>query len=182
MILHSVSIPLFIFAAVLTALLLLSITLFLPLFTQVKVAGVERDARSLLTYKAQLAAQVATLELERDTSVLPLNDPAYDALKAERRTPSSFIAMREEVIHSAKSLSPVDDAIHLNAITLEQGTLVLEGDVRNVGPRSLTLLSEFTEGCKNFSFTASVTPPLYTRKDDPVVGVHSPFRIVLRLN
>ena len=180
-ILGHVAVPFFVFAAVLASLLTLSLFLLLPLLTQVEVAGVQRDARSLLSYRAQLINQVEGLEQERGEAVIPINDPGYEALKSWRRGAGRYVAVREAVLRTALSLSSTEDAIHVSAFTLEERTLAVEGDVRYVGPQSLTLLARFTEELGRLSSVASVTPPLFVREEDALLGMHSPFRILLHL-
>jgi len=112
-ILGHVAVPFFVFAAVLASLLTLSLFLLLPLLTQVEVAGVQRDARSLLSYRAQLINQVEGLEQERGEAVIPINDPGYEALKSWRRGAGRYVAVREAVLRTALSLSSTEDAIHV---------------------------------------------------------------------
>ncbi|MDD4319216.1 MAG: hypothetical protein PHW10_02750 [Candidatus Peribacteraceae bacterium] len=181
--LRNIALSVFLFSLVLFVLLSLSYALLLPLFTRVQVGGTPRDATGVRAYQSALAADILALERERDTSVLPLLDPAHETLKGSRRSLPSFEELREDIRRLAAALVPEPDAIHIEALRLRVADRVLEieGDVRNVGPRSMTVLARFTDELARLPGIASVDSPVFERREDPGTGMHSPFLLIVRL-
>lgn len=179
-ILRGMAVPFFIFSLVLLVLLSLSFTLVLPLFTRVDVGGSQRTAGELRTYVGQLSASVLRVERERDQSILPVAFVAYEDLKADRLAHPSFAGLRVELLRTASALVPEKDAIHVEAVSYDDAARVLSvvGDVRGVGPRSMTVLAEYVDAIAKIS-GVEVSQPAYQRVDDPEIGMHSPFTLHL---
>jgi hypothetical protein len=181
--LRRIAAPFFLFSLVLTTLLLLSWFLLLPRFTHVAVNGSLADAPELAAYRSSLQAQISAQEEKRDSFVLPFHDADYENLKAAKIDEPLFPTIWNDVRQVANGLNPTPDAIHFDRVSFDQAknVVTLDGDVRFVGPRSMTLLAAFTESLKGIPSVSSVDLPSYRRSDDPGLGLHSPFTIVLHL-
>jgi hypothetical protein len=181
--LRQVGVSFFLFAFILTALLALSALLLLPALTQVSVGGRERSGAEVHSSTAQLLGDITRTQAQRDESVLPLSDPEYQSLKSQRQAVPSFVPLYEGVLHCAVALVPVKDAIVVQSVTLDapSRTLSVIGDIRNVGPQSMTVLARFVSELGRLPFVSSVSQPLFQRLDDPVLGMHSPYSLTLTL-
>ncbi len=175
--------PIFVFAVVLVSLLSLSLAIVLPVLAQVEVNGQSHDLQSLRLTRDRMAAELLRREREREQGVLSVTDPTYDALKEFRGDLPSFAALREQLRRLTESLVPEEDAIVMQEYLLEPGekTLTITGDVRNVGPRSMTVLAQFAEELGRLPSVSAVKPPLYRRVEEADGSMHSPFTIVLTL-
>jgi hypothetical protein len=183
-ILRRIAMPLVLFAAVLFGFLLISWYLLLPQMTRVTVAGEERDTLELATHVHQLRASILAFEEERSDLVTPLRGGLYGDLRSEKFGETSFSIIHGHVRDLEHTVSRGrNDVVIFTAIQYdeEQKTLLLEGDVRNVGPRSMTLLAEFVDGMKRMPFAAEVTLPRFTREEDEKIGTHSPFSFTVTL-
>jgi hypothetical protein len=176
--------PIFVFAAVLVSLLSLSLSIVLPALAQVEVNGELRDVHSLRLTQERMNAELLHREQERDRGLLSVTDPAYDALKLCRGDLLPLAALREQLRNLAASLVSEQDTIAIGQYIFTPGvedTLTLTGDVRNVGPRSMTVLAQFTEELRRLPSVTAVKPPLFQRVEESDGSMHSPFRIVLTL-
>ncbi len=61
------------------------------------------------------------------------------------------------------------------------GILKITGDVRNVGPRSMTVLAQFTEELRSQPFTSEIRHPSFSRVQDKDGNFSSPFNIQIIL-
>lgn len=177
------ALPFALFTGVLAGLMILSWYVLLPLFTRVNVGGSVLDLSSLLTYRAQLQAELLTAEEARAASLLPIQDPSYEMLKDRKRKTPSLLGIRRELRGIAAGLTEQPDAVHLSTFKLlaDSKTLQMTGDVRFVGPRSMTILAQFIEALEDSPLVASVALPRFVREEDPVTGPHSPFSVHLTL-
>lgn len=175
--------PMLIFSAALALLLSLSWALLLPRFARIDVGGQLRSVAEIRTYREALTAQIAAKEEERRQSVLAVRDPLYDELKEERRARPSLDTLRGKLAAHAKTVTGKDDAIVFSAFEYDPDTrtLIVQGDVREVGTRSMTVLAAFALPLKDLPFVAAATTPAFTREEDAVLGPHSPFSITLTL-
>ncbi len=170
--------PLFLFAAVLAGLLLLSFALLLPLFTRVEVQGSLRSLKDLEELRSDLESKVTDASARRESAVLPFHDARYAALANAGESTSNFSELRRALQKKSDAIIDQPDAIHLDAITYdaEEQSLMIEGDVRFVGARSMTLLAQFVEEMTKDPIFAEVALPRFMREDGPY-GPHSPFII-----
>ena len=177
------ALPFALFTGVLAGLLICSWYLLLPMFTRVEVGGSVLDLASLLTYRAQLQAELATAEEARAASLLPMRDASYETLKDRKRRAPSILGIRETLRSIARGITEQPDAVHLSRFALlpDGKTLQLSGDVRFVGPRSMTILAQFIDALENSPLVAAVSLPRFVREEDPVTGPHSPFSVNITL-
>lgn len=170
--------PLFLFAAVLAGLLLLSWTLLLPLFTRVEVQGSLQSLKDLEELRSDLESQVTDAAAKREFAMLPFHDARYAALANADESALDFSELRRVLQEKAEAIVDQPDAIHISSITYDapQKSLVIEGDVRFVGTRSMTLLAQFIEELSKNPLFAEVSLPRFVREDGPH-GPHSPFQI-----
>ncbi len=175
--------PFFLFCGVLLSLLALSWTLLLPRYTRIDVGGTLRSAEGIEQYRSELAAQIAAKEEERRQMVLAVHDPSYDALKDHRRQRVPLEAMMSALIEYGKTTMGDEATVHWSGFDYDPAakTLVIRGDIRDAGARSMTMLAQFADSLHAVPFVASVTVPPYGREDDPRVGFRSPFVITLTL-
>ena len=183
-ILRRTAVPFLLFAIVLTALLVLSWLLLLPALTQVEMGGRERSVAELRSYRSDLRASILELEGRRDEFVRPEGDSVYEVLRERKRTQPDIFAQKDALQRLSVSLVPKQrDVVALEALRYDASndSIELTGDVRNVGPRSMTILAQFTEALRRLPFIESVQTPRFVREDDPVLGPHSPFTITFFL-
>ena len=177
------ALPLLLFSTVLTGLLLLSYFLLLPRFAEIEVGGERRNVSELKSYRSALLAEIATAEKERSALVLPTRPAIFKTLLAERRAVPSLVTVRNLVATEAAATVEQKDAVHLSAISIDAPgkSVELSGDVRFVGPSSMTVLAQFTDRLTHLSVFSSVAQPDYVREEDPVIGFHSPFRFTAQI-
>ena len=182
-VLWHVSWPFFVFSAVLAVLLALSWSLLLPRYTRIEVGGSLRTADDIRLYQQRLTAQIEEKEEGRRQLVLAVHDPQYDELKEQRRSRVPLDDLRAALSELAKKITGKDDAVSWSAFQYdpEGKTLVITGDMHNVGTSSMTMLAQFSQSLKDLPFVASATTPAFTREEDPKTGFHSPFTITLTL-
>lgn len=176
-ILERVSAPLAVFACVLTGSLVLSALVLLPRLTALEVEGSTHDLPSLRAYHMELEQRIAEAETRRDQLILPIHDPLYTALKEQKRAVPSFLTVREALREIAGAVVKQNDAVHIAHMRyrLPERRVEVDGDIRFIGPRSMTVLAQFVEELSDMPEVALVEPPRFVREDDPVIGPHSPF-------
>ncbi|MBI3331589.1 hypothetical protein HYZ99_01370 [Candidatus Peregrinibacteria bacterium] len=181
-ILRRAAVPFALFSGVLAGLLTLSWFLLLPIFTRIEVSGAQRDVAALLQYRAELQAQLVAAEESRAATLIPERDASYEDLKRLKRERPSLLRLRDQFLSVAAGIVEQHDAVHIRALHLrEDGTLEMSGDVRFVGPRSMTVLAEFIEEIADIPAVAAVSLPRYVREEDLRVGPHSPFTVTITL-
>ena len=182
-ILERASAPLAVFACALAGSLVLSAFILLPRLTELEVEGRTHDLPSLRAYHAELEQRIAEAETRRDQLILPIHDPLYTALKEQKRAALSFLAVREELREIAGDTVQQNDAVHIAHMRYRpsEHRVEMNGDVRFIGPRSMTVLAQFVEELSDMPEVVSVEQPRFVREDDLVIGPHSPFSFSLIL-
>lgn len=176
-ILRRASVPLLLFAAVLFTLLLLSYAFVLPRFTRLhKADGTALSPRAIARYEKTLAASLLEQEEERVRLVLPVNDEAYAALKEQKRS-LTLTELEEQLIQAAARLGETSGTVSVVRLSLNGEDVHMEGDVRNVGTRSMTVLAAYVEELEGLPFVADLQRPAFTREQLPDGGFRSPFSI-----
>lgn len=178
------AIPLVVFSAVLSLALSLSWWFFLPRLAGVPLHGELMYGSSLVRFYADLHDQVNALEEVRNQLVLPGQDPLSQFLRQLRRVDVPFAPLLAAVTRSAEQVVPDrPDAVLLEFLQYdaEKNRLVLIGDVRHVGPRSMTVLAEFIETLRGVPGVEAVEHQRFTREEDATIGFHSPFTLLLHL-
>lgn len=173
--------PLLLFAAILFGLLLLSYVLLLPRFTNLhRPDGTALSPRAIARYKHALAADLATAEEERIRLVLPINDKTFDELK-ERKRALTFVELREELLQAAARIGETDAVLSLAHLAIDGDAVTVEGDVRNVGTRSMTVLAAYVEEVAGLPFVLDLERPSFTRERQSDGSFRSPFVLRFRL-
>ncbi|PIQ75747.1 hypothetical protein COU78_00045 [Candidatus Peregrinibacteria bacterium CG10_big_fil_rev_8_21_14_0_10_49_24] len=183
-ILHRGAVPLFLFSLVLLILLVLSNMYVLPGLTSVDVGGKERDAAQLKSYYDSLLQQITEQEQERDALVLPMEDTAYRRLVEQKNAAFPLLSLRASLEQTAKQIAPEGKSVvHIDSIRYipSKKRAELIGDVRNVGPRSMTVLAQLVEELRMQPFVEGIVSPRFQRREDPVLGMYSPFTLVISL-
>ncbi len=183
-IVDSLGVPLFLFSVSLMVLLLISWAFVLPHFTRFTVDGKELSASALIDERKVLEKEVHAAEEKRDQLLLPVHDETYNALKQMRAGRIAPLDIRRTILLVASQSAGREDVIvvHLLKVDEAAGTVKLEGDVRNSGPRSMTVLAEFVESLRAVPFVASLKAPAYMREEKSPGEFHSPFTIELIIN
>jgi hypothetical protein len=177
--------PMVLFSMVLTMSLFLSRMLILPKLTQVSVAGGLHNATELRDLEVTLTAQLTEAEDRREALIRPLADAQYDAAKNARFVAPHVSNLRADINQLARSFDEAEQQIVvLSMIHIDAASRIvtIEGDVRNVGPQSMTVLAAFREELSQLSDVAELFPSAFARIDDTEIGPHSPFTLTLTLH
>lgn len=174
--------PLLLFSGVLALLLLISEVVWLPRMTRIEVGGVERSLPELEAYRMDLQARIMQAEDERDAFLLPVRDVSFLQAIAWKQAQEDLVSLEESLRHAATKLTdPAEMVFASIELRPADKQLVVKGDVRGVGPGSMTMLAQFLEEVKGLPNVASLTPPSFVRIDDPTIGFHSPFIFTVTL-
>lgn len=181
-ILARIALPVFLFSLALAGLLGASRVLVLPRLTRVEVGGSVRQATELQALQASLVERIREEERVRDDLLVPVRDASYDALKSLRRAAPDLALLRGQILGQARAVGPLPGAVELSRFRVvpEEKRAELSGDVRGVGTRSMTVLSQFVAMVGKLPTVASVTQPRYERIQGSS-GPHSPFSFSLML-
>lgn len=184
LIFHRMSIPVLLFCAVFATALGVSQIVILPALTEVEVGGAVRDAAGLKAHAVDLQAKIAGFQEDRDAELMPLHGTPYRTLadmKLTRTPPIDVLDAFRELARAIVPGNPGAVFIRSAASDSAENTFTLTGDVSGVGPRSMTVLAQFTEMLRDHPCVAALTAPSFARLEDPMIGPHSPFTIVLIL-
>lgn len=182
-VLSRIAMPLFLFSVTLLCLLLVSWVVVLPRLTTVEVGGVMRDARELKEYAEGLRSRISELQEKRNAQVIPLQGTLFRVLADDKGgvlSPTRRYQEIQEIIrrHGGQSV------VSLTTYTFDPDSreIWLQGDVRNVGTSSMTVLAAFIEDLRSLLWVADTGSVRFERLDDPEIGPHSPFRLHLTLS
>ncbi len=176
--------PFFLFSLVLCLLLALSWILLVPGLTRVDISGTVRNFSGLQQYKSGLDAQILALEQQRNAFLQPANGGLYEQLKALKADRVRFQQLRAAINTAKTSVFPSrSDVVFINHFTFDsdKGIAEIQGDVRNVGSRSMTVLAAFTEAVKQIPIVQHVQTSRFTRLEHADHTFYSPFTISLTL-
>lgn len=177
-ILGRVANPLLLFSGSLCALLFLSWMFLLPRFTSVeRPDGTAMAPRAIAAYTKKLTAELADAEAHRITLVRAINDPTYRALLDGRAQVLSPLDVERELRQAAARLGEAEGSVIVTSIIVKDSQVTVEGDVRNVGTRSLTVLAAFVDSVKTLPMVRHLTQPVFTRETGPDGFMHSPFHL-----
>lgn len=181
---HRSALPLFLFSFILLTLLVLSNIYVLPKLTSVEVGGKERDAAQLRSYYDSLVEQVMEKEKARDALILPMEDTAYRRLVEQKHAVFPLLSLRSSLEQTARQLLPdQNNVVYIDSMRYMPGKKRAEliGDIRNVGPRSMTVLAQLVEELRMQPFVEGIVNPRFQRREDPKIGMHSPFTLTISL-
>ena len=183
-VIERVCLPFFLFSAVLAFVTLLLRFVVLPPLLKVEVGGTPRDVSMMRVVRRQLEQDIRNLEERRQEILLPLRDQTFDVLKSREKLSRSFLMLRDTLEKQAQAVSRQPDAVHISMFEYvpQEKQLVVSGDVRFVGPRSMTVLAQFIDSIEALPFVSSVTKPAFDRMEDPTTGFHSPFSVRITLS
>ncbi len=175
-ILARVSMPGLIFSGSLYALLLTSYIYLLPAFTNVQRSdGVAMTPHAIAEYEKDLTANLLTAEEHRLVLVQPVDDPLYRSLVETRAHTPSIELMEEQLRQAAARLGEPGKGVILHRIVVEGNAVSIEGDVRNVGLSSMTVLAAYSDQLAALPFVSELVRPSFIREKLPDGSVHSPF-------
>ena len=173
-----------VFSFVLASVLLASRIFLLPRFTQMQVAGEKRDIHELRAYHSTLVAQLSDAEAHRMDLLLPVQNEQYRALIATKQRSPDFLSVRQRLQNVAMQFSDGEkQVVFFTAMSLHENarTVEVQGEVRNVGQRSMTVLAQFVEAVHALPLVADVTNPRFTRSYTSAQEPFSPFTILITL-
>lgn len=182
--LEQLSTPFLIFSTVLFSSLGASQAMLLPKLTQVEVSGQERSVFQLESLAADLAVQVEAEEAKRNELFTEKSDKEYGAVMELQNATSNALSIHKEVTSLAKSFDAEGESVVvLTNISVDplRHILTITGDVRNVGPQSLTVLASFRAELEKLSSISRVQPGTFERLEDSKIGPHSPLSITATL-
>lgn len=158
----------------------------LPQLTRIELNGTLVGIDELQHRHSDIQQQLKLREAQRNQLILPIQDNVYTELRDWKHRQTDYRSLVSAIEGSVMMLSEDGQSVvHLTKVHLERDsegfTLHLEGDVRNVGPRSMTVLAQFVETLRGITGVDSVQSPRFERREDPEVGPHSPFVLSLHL-
>lgn len=174
--------PVFLFSIILFGFLFLSWVFLLPSLSQVRVGGERNSIRELQSYHRDLTERLQVAIHARERLVLPVADPVYTELRSRKIAMPFFLDVAEEIRRVVREVIPeVPSAVSVEQLRVNanEGVLEIRGRTGNVGPRSMTILAQFTDALSHVPFIASLEHPTFTREKD-VSGFFSPFFIRAR--
>lgn len=181
--LKRLAIPMALFTVSLVGMLGISSFTILPALTTVEVSGNKNTMDELSRYAAKLEADIATFEAGRTATLEPLHDSPYSALIQRKLLAPKLRSFLDSLAQVIARVEPTEGVVVIEHLRFEpaNNVAVLRGDVRNVGPQSMTVLAQLIESLRDTPSVASVTTPQFTRKQDAELGSHSPFTVNITL-
>lgn len=163
---------------------MLSSNYLLPQLIKIQVGGRQRSALELKSYQQKLVADILNLENKRADFVTPLHNSVYSRLLSAKENQYHPLTIKEAVDSLAKESDNAQPVIHINQfqISYQTGQVQLAGEVKNVGPRCMTVLAQFAEELKKMPFVIGVSQPDFIRREDAGGNFYSPFNINLEIN
>jgi len=178
-----IAVSTFLFSTVFTGTLLISELFVLPRLTRVEIEGSSKSVSDVRQYHTELTADLLKLEQERNFYVLPLQNELFSELKEVKYGQKDYVVQKEMIEQAADGFFMEGKKvvfIYSMQFDSEGSVLEVRGDVRNVGPRSMTILAQFTESVRSLPFVSSVQNPKFSRGHSEELGTYSPF--VLRIH
>lgn len=175
--------PLLFFSGSLFSLLLLSWIFLLPKFTSVeRPDGTTMTPSAIATYTRTLAANVGEAEKNRAMFVRAVNDATYRRLVDARAASLTSLDIEQYLKQAAARLGEREAGITFSRIAIDRHTITVEGDIANVGTRSMTVLAAFVDAISEFSMVIDLKRPAFTRETLPDGSIHSPFTFTFTLS
>ena len=174
-----------IFAGTTSVMLILSWFLFLPAMMQLPLEGRSIPSGNFHQYIQDLQGRIRVAANRRDELINPVRDPLYAQLRTEKYSYLLLPSLYSEIQQVAGIVAEGrNDVVLLRSVQFRRGerTLLLEGEVRNVGPRSMTILAQFVDHLRTLSSITSIDPLTFRREHDVTKGFTSPFNLILRLS
>ena len=184
-ILHRTAVPFALFSAVLASLLLVTRETVLPALLSVEIGGSVRNVQELKTYHEALQEQVDRKEKQRNKLILPMEGSKYQNLTDWKQSQYELSFLTSSFAQVAKKIPGLEgkSAVYIHSLKYYpiDNAMEVTGDVRNVGPRSMTVLAEFLEEVQVQPFVKEVKHPTFTRAEDKKIGFYSPFTLSISL-
>jgi hypothetical protein len=150
----------------------------------VEVGGTVHGLKDLRGYRDGIHQNIVSLEQQRGSFLVPVENDLYSALKGMKDSRLKFQLIRSDINGVIDDVVPSQN----NAIIISNfyynaaaNTIEIRGDVRNVGTRSMTVLAQFAERLHMLEEVIDVNTSRYTRKEDDAIGFFSPFTIRLTI-
>lgn len=172
-----------IFAGVLTGVLLLSWVWVLPRLTRIPLQGELLSAQEVVRHVQTVQEQIEEFEHARLAAIHPLQDPRYEALVQEKHRSENGERIMDVLTAAADQAGITREQLFIGTLQRDAHAeqIRITGDIRSAGTSSMTLLAAFVEALRADKSVSALTPPVFTRVNDPTIGTHSPFEISFRL-
>ncbi|MCK5020202.1 MAG: hypothetical protein KAS32_24400 [Candidatus Peribacteraceae bacterium] len=180
------SLPLALFFMVFSLMLFLSKSFLLPALLLVEIDGETHSVEELKSYHDRLSLQVDEKKAERKQLVLPMEGTRYIEILDEKHSAyrlSSLTSAISQVAEKISSMQGAEKVVSVSGITYSprKKSLVIIGNIFNVGPRSMTVLAQFIEELRSEPFVLTFHNPKFERKQDSSGKFYSPFNIQISL-
>lgn len=144
-----------------------------------------RGLQELQSYKSDLEAQILQLEERRGTYLSPVQHTLYERIRSIRNHRMQFQEFRSQMRSINFNLVPGQfDVVAISGFYFDaaSNTVEMRGEIRNVGPRSMTVLAQFVEEIDRMLMVTHIETSRYRRLEDEDGAFYSPFtlRVTLR--
>jgi hypothetical protein len=175
-ILARVSLPSALFGFSLLGFVAASWIFLVPQLLTIEVSGVAHRMGDLQGYRAELQTKILTAEEARQQALRAVQSPQYQALLDARVTAPSSFQIREQIDETIRKLDD-RNAVHIQQFSFTPGTreVQISGEVRGVGPRSMTVLAAWVDVLRSAAFVRDFRGPEFTRAASETNGPYSPF-------
>jgi len=183
-VLRRFSVSLLLFSVVLCAVLVCSQVFILPRYTRIEINGEFHDIASLRAHYAALQASVSARERERNALIFPVHDELYQSLvQAKHAQPDPAALLRRFQNIASQFTNDGVQRVFLHSLSVhgDDRSVVLHGEVRNAGPRSMTVLAQFVEALRALPVVQELSNPQFKREVNADGTFTSPFVISLIL-
>lgn len=178
-----IAVPFALFSGALFVLLTVSYFFLLPRFTNLHLSdGTQLSPRRITQYQLKLAADLQSQEETRVRLVLPVTDESFTSLAERKRTAWSYADLSEQLRQAASRLGEPVTVLTIASVSIEGDTVTVIGDIRNVGPRSMTVLAAYVDEIAALPFVKDLEKPSFAREQLPDGSYRSPFTMTFTLS
>lgn len=178
-----ITVPFALFATALFVLLTVSYFFLLPRFTNLHLSdGSQLSPRKITQYQLKLAADLESQEETRVRLVLPIMDESFTSLVEKKRAAATYADLSEQLRQAASRLGEPVSVLFLASLSIEGDRVTVTGDIRNVGPRSMTVLAAYVDEIATLPFVVELEKPSFAREQLPDGSYRSPFTMSFTLS
>lgn len=178
-----IAVPFALFSGALFVLLSVSYFFLLPRFTNLHLSdGTQLSPRKITQYQLKLTADLQSQEETRVRLVLPVTDESFTSLAEQKRATSTYADVTEQLRQAISRLGEPVSVLTLASISMEGDEVTIMGDIRNVGPRSMTVLAAYVDEIATLPFVTDLEKPSFAREELPGGGFRSPFTMSFTLS
>lgn len=177
------AVPFALFSGALFVLLSISYFFLLPRFTNLHLSdGTQLSPRKITQYQLKLTADLQSQEETRVRLVLPVTDESFTSLAEQKRAAWAYADLAEQMRQAVSRLGEPVTTLNIASLSIEGDTVMVTGDIRNVGPRSMTVLAAYVDEIAALPFVTDLEKPSFAREELPGGGFRSPFTMSFTLS